>query len=369
MDNDAFLSPDDECLRWIFAHSADAMVVLHDDGSVPRMNRAALEFPGVDVPELLVRRTDRDLASFFERLRSDGQSCAELRLVHPDGGERLVTLDGTRLGSRSIVVLRDVTERRELEQELQQLRRVDAIGQVTASVVHDFNNVLMVISACIAELVATIRDREKTLTLASEVRLATEIATALVGQLLPRVRRPFPRSRRVNLVEVVGELRPLLQRLVGDKVEISLLLDREVGETTVDREALEHALLNLVANARDAMPNGGRLTIGTCNVSLGEDGIVSENVVTGRRYAALSVSDTGAGMSPEVKDRMFERFFTTKDAGQGTGLGLATVRRFAIQSRGCVSAHSAPGQGTTVVLYLPSAAAPSAEVSTPAPPP
>ncbi len=153
---------------------------------------------------------------------------------------------------------------------------------------------------------------------------------------------------------MVVELRPLLERLVGGNVELALALDPELKVTVLDRSLLEHALLNMAVNARAAMPNGGTFTVATRNVTLGDDVVCGDNA-PGGHYVALSVTDTGVGMSREVRERMFERFFTTKGPAQGTGLGLAMVRRFAKQSGGCVAARSEPGQGTTIALYLPTA--------------
>jgi signal transduction histidine kinase len=166
------------------------------------------------------------------------------------------------------------------------------------------------------------------------------------------VRGEATRPETIQLGLVLSAMRPLLERLVGEGIEVFLSLDPDVAGTAVDREAFEHVLLNLVANARDAMPRGGRVSITTFNVKLGGEG--ADASLDGQGYVGITVS--GMGMSAEVRDRIFDPFFTTKGATRGTGLGLAMVHGFARQSGGCVSVHSVPEQGTTILLYLPRAA-------------
>jgi two-component system, cell cycle sensor histidine kinase and response regulator CckA len=361
MEKHDFGSPGDLFFQSIFEHFSDPAVVLDADEGVLLMNRAAREFRGVDLQALFAVGRDNDLASFLGKLRLGEPATIELQVKGADGAVRHFALEGRREGAYRVVFVREVTERRQLDEELQHLRRVESFGYLTASVAHDFNNLLTVIGCTTAVLASEARAHETgagehVLALANEIQSATERATTMVRQLLSRMRRKSSRPEAVNVGEVVVELRPLLERLVGDDVEVSLLLDPELGATVVDRSALEHALLNLAANARDAMPQGGRFTVATCNVSLGEDGVVlGEDLPPNGRYVALTVSDSGVGMSREVRERIFERFFTTKSAAHGSGLGLAMVRRFAVQSGGCVAAHSTPGQGTTIVLYLPRA--------------
>ena len=359
MTSDSFACCDDGWFRCTFEDAPGAIVVLDDHRNSVLLNRVARELRGVDVAKMFTLRSEGELAPFFERLRLRGRSSHNLTVTGADGCVRHFVLEGSGVNWGAIVTIRDVTEHRDLEREVRQLRRLEAIGFLTASVTHDFNNLLMVIGSASAQLANTVQDRPAELELALEIKEAAERATTLVRQLLPRLTSQHAPPEAVNLGAVLTGVRPLLQRLAGDKVEISLLLDHALGETVVDREALEHVVFNLVANARDAMPQGGRVAIGTCNVSLGDDGLVSEAFATGRNYVALSVSDTGVGMSSAIRDRIFEPFFTTKDPAQGTGMGLAMVRQFALQSGGCVFAHSTPGQGTTIVLYLPRAKASS----------
>jgi len=334
----------------IFELSSAALAVLGDDGRVARVNRAALELPGLDVPALLEGRAPgADVSAFRAELQARGRASAAVSITGSDGAVHHVTLEGRG----RVVVVRDTTAVHELEEELRQLRRVESVGYLTASLAHDFNNLLTVIACSTAILAREIHDRDRLFELAQEIQLATERATAMVRQLLARIRRTAAAPAPLDLNQAIVGLSPLLERLVGDGVEVHLALDDEVAHPVVDSDAFEHALLNLVVNARDAMPSGGRLEIATRNVELGEGAPAGVGGGYGARYVALAVTDTGSGMSREVRDRMFDRCFTTKERGRGSGLGLSMVQRFASQSGGCISVHSAPGQGTTIALYFP----------------
>jgi hypothetical protein len=181
-----------------------------------------------------------------------------------------------------------------------------------------------------------------------------------VRQVLTLARREPSRPERVCIATALGEIRNLVERLAGPGIEVEITGDGSDGEVNVDREALERVVLNLVANARDAMPDGGRLTLSTANVVLGEEsgmGTEVEEIETGESYVALTVADTGVGMSIEVREKVLEGPFSTKAPGSGTGLGLSTARRFAAESGGCIAMHSGTGRGTVVALYLPRLAA------------
>jgi two-component system cell cycle sensor histidine kinase/response regulator CckA len=314
------------------------------------MNRAARDFPVVDLAAVLEDpATDTFLESFRSELKARGRATVEVHRADADGRGRYVELKGKRASKGFVVVARDVTERRQLEDELSQLQRGELLGYQAAGVAHDLNNLLSVIVCSSATLALEVGDRAHLLDLVHEIQAATDRGAKMVRQLLSPHRRKAAVRQPVNLNDAIVDMQPLLERIVGPEVELSLALGADVGEATIDREALEHALLNLATNARDAMPRGGCLTIGTREVSLDDE----EMAGLGGQYAAIAVSDTGLGMTREVRERMFDRFFTTKGATQGTGLGLSTVRRFVTESGGCVSVHSYPGQGTTLSLYLP----------------
>jgi CheY-like chemotaxis protein len=243
-------------------------------------------------------------------------------------------------------LFRDATE------EVRQLRRLADLGYLTASVVHDFNNLLTAILCSIELLERDVADRQSPSELARDIRDAAERATGLTRRVLAFLRKEPARPARLDLSASVADLRSLLEMILGRRLRLVLELDRTLGEVFVDREQLDHVLINLVVNARDAMTGDGEVTISTRSVSAPEGS--DPTAAPAPSYVALSVTDTGEGMPPEVRERAFERFFTTK-GGKGTGLGLASAHRFAKQHGGCMSLHSAPGRGTTVVVFLPRA--------------
>jgi CheY-like chemotaxis protein len=220
-------------------------------------------------------------------------------------------------------------------------------------VVHDFNNLLTAILCSIELLERDVANQPSPTELVRDIRDAAERATGLTRRVLAFLRKDPPKPARLDLSASVAELRSLLEMILGRRLRLLLDLDPALGEVFVDREQLDHVLINLVANARDAMTGGGEVTISTRTVPAAEGS--DPGATTAPSYVALSVTDTGEGMAPEVRERAFERFFSTKE-GKGTGLGLASAHRFAKQHGGCVSLHSAPGRGTTVVVFLPRAA-------------
>jgi signal transduction histidine kinase len=241
---------------------------------------------------------------------------------------------------------------RDAGEDLGHLRRLADLGYITASVVHDLNNLLTAILCSIELLERDVADPSRPSVLIRDIRDAAERATGLTRRVLAFLRRDPAQPARLDLSASVAQLRSLLEMILGRRIRLLLDLDPALGEVFVDPEQLDHVLINLVANARDAMAVGGEVTISTRSVPAAEPS--EGGVATAPTYVALSVTDTGEGMAPEVRERAFERFFTTKE-GKGTGLGLASAHRFAKQHGGCVSLHSVPGRGTTVIVFLPRA--------------
>jgi signal transduction histidine kinase len=339
--------------RFMFENGVDPVAVTDAQGEIVVANAAARAIQGVAPgrPFSLPGALETDLTRFRAELRSKGRATSELRLTDTPGSARDVVIDGLVHDGYDVIVVRDVSERRKSEEELRHLRRIDSLGYLTASVVHDFNNLLTPIVCLSALLERGLTTTESASEMVRDVRVAAERAATLVRQLLAFARRDSSRPERVSLTDVAHEVGGLLRRVVGDGIDVALTLDSQLGETIVDREQLEHVILNLAANARDAMPRGGALTIATANVASGD----SDACPDSSEYVALTMTDTGVGMSPEVRERIFERFFTTKEVGAGTGLGLASAHRFVTASGGCITVRSEPGQGTSVVLYLPRA--------------
>jgi signal transduction histidine kinase len=336
--------------RFVFEHACDPIVVFDANGRVVLLNREARRLPSGLVERLFAGDAQRapELALFREEIATRGTAQAELRI---DG--RSIDIRGRVHGSQYALTLRDVTELRRVEGELRSMQRVESIGHLTASLVHDFNNLLTPIaclSTCLEDdLPRGVDARE----MARDIRVAAERAAALARQMMKFVRREPTHVEAVSLSAVVAELQTLIQRVAGSGVKVEIAVAPGAGAAMLDRERLEHVLLNLVANARDAMPSGGRLTLSTAHVSLDKGEADAIEGATAGSYVVLRVSDTGVGMTSEVRERIFESFFTTKDADHGTGLGLASARRFVAQSRGCITVHSQTGRGTTMSLYFP----------------
>ncbi len=272
---------------------------------------------------------------------------------------------------RVVVTARDVTERRRLEQELRQSQKMEAVGQLTGGLAHDFNNLLAAIGGSLEVLRLLLKqgrvaEFDRYLASASA---AVKRAAALTHRLLAFARRQTLDAKPTDLNRLVSDIEELVRGTVGPSVKLEVVAAAGLWSTLVDQNQLESALLNLCINARDAMPDGGRLTIETCNQWLDER-IAREQEVPPGHYLSLCVSDTGTGMPPEVIARAFDPFFTTKPLGQGTGLGLSMVYGFARQSGGQARIYSEMGKGTTVCIFLPrhrtDEQVPAAEPGTPA---
>lgn len=252
-----------------------------------------------------------------------------------------------------VVVLDDVTRRRNMEEELKQLRRTNASALATLGLLHDFNNIVTVL-LCTSGLLVTLDEHSREGSLASDIRDGAKRAAAISRQILNLARGGAASASTVNLNATIATLRGLLARMLGDDVEVHVVLDEELGDTRIDSEQLEYAILNIVSNARDAMPRGGRLTLKTENTEVvgGVDRGSTQEIAEGS-YVTLTVSDTGVGMTEPIRDRAFEPFFTTKAREAGVGLGLSMVRRLVIERGGHLTVETAPGQGTTMRIHLP----------------
>lgn len=264
-----------------------------------------------------------------------------------------------------VAVKRDITKETDLEQQFQAAQRMESIGQLSGGIAHDFNNLIAVIVGNIDLLEEAVSGdvAEKQL---REVRQAAERATDLIRQLLAFSRRQLLLPQVLDLNVVVAETETMLRRVVRENVRIVTRCDRELGRTKADPGQLQQCILNLAVNARDAMPNGGTLTLETQNASLNGHCEPQYGIVPPGDYVLVSVTDNGTGMTPEIQSRIFEPFFTTKPKGQGTGLGLATVYGIVKQSGGYIWVSSEVGKGTAFRIYLPRTnESPQPRVSTP----
>jgi len=283
----------------------------------------------------------------------------EYRFRHQDGSYHWIH-DEARLtrdsAGRPVEVFGswvDITERKALEMQLLQAQKMEAVGQLAGGVAHDFNNVLTAIAGYAELLREDLPSEDARRGDAEEIIRATERAAALTRQLLAFSRRQVLAPRVLDLNTVVASVDNMLRRLIAADVELRTALAPELGAVRADPGQLEQVIMNLVVNARDAMPRGGKLTIETANAELDESYALEHPAVMAGPYVMLAVSDSGVGMDAVTQARIFEPFFTTKEKGKGTGLGLATVYGIVKQSGGNIWLYSEPGRGTTFKIYLP----------------
>ena len=283
---------------------------------------------------------------------------AEYRVIRKDG--RLIWVSDTAVvvegsGSHPLMegIIVDITERKQLETQLQQARRMEAIGRLAGGIAHDFNNLLTIIKGYTELALHRPKISPELQADVERIEDASERASTLVRQLLAFSRRQVLQPRLVDLNSIVLGLDKLLRRLMDEEIQMSTVPGKNIGTIKADPAQMEQVIMNLVVNARDAMPKGGRLTVETANVDL--DAAYASDHVTVKpgRYVMLAVSDTGTGMSPETVAHIFEPFYTTKESGRGTGLGLSTVYGIVKQSGGYVWVYSEAGRGSSFKVYLP----------------
>jgi PAS domain S-box-containing protein len=251
-------------------------------------------------------------------------------------------------------IMRDITGRKRLEEQLLQSQKLESLGQLAGGVAHDFNNLLTIISGYSELILGRVDPNDPVCEPVEQISRAATRAAALTRQLLAFSRRQPSEQKDVVLNDIVGHVEKMLRRLIGADVDLELALEEDAGTIRADPGQIEQIIVNLAINARDAMPGGGKLLIGTSGVYVDEESAHRGMAVAPGRYAQLVVSDTGTGMTGEVRSRIFEPFFTTKERGRGTGLGLSTVYGIVQQSRGSIAVQSAPGEGTTFRLMFPS---------------
>ncbi len=262
------------------------------------------------------------------------------------------------------IFLRPVTDLVETEERLRQAQKMEAVGQLTGGVAHDFNNLLTVIIGNGEILAGTLADKPREQRLSSLILSAAERGADLTQRLLAFSRRQPLDPRATDIGGLLGDVESLLQRTLGEAVDLRTVVTPDLWPAQIDPNQLENAIINLAINGRDAMPDGGRLTIETANVVIDRSYAEGHLEVKPGRYVLIAVSDTGSGMAPEVLERAFEPFFTTKETGRGSGLGLSMIYGFVKQSGGHIKLYSEVGHGTTVKLYLPRAAAePDVEIA------
>jgi PAS domain S-box-containing protein len=366
--------------RGLLEAAPDAMIVVNQDGQIVLLNLQAEKRFGYHRDELVGQQITNIIPKgFAERLITDGRRSAaealaqqigmglELTGRRKDGGEfpielmlsPLVTAEGILVTA----AIRDLTARHAIGEQLRQSQKMEAIGNLTGGMAHDFNNVLGVVVGNLDLQRSQLAPGSEALELAEEALEAALRGAELTRRLLAFARCQPLAPQRVVLNDLILNIVKLLERTLGKRVDIMLDLGRSVWPVVIDPTQLESAITNLATNARDAMPKWGSLTIVTANRSLDDDYASLHAEVAAGDYVMIEVSDTGTGMAPGVMAKIFEPFYTTKEHGKGTGLGLSMVFGFIKQSGGHINVYSEPDAGTTFRLYLPRALETAEEVA------
>jgi PAS domain S-box-containing protein len=280
--------------------------------------------------------------TFHVEWKNGSYACHVEPLRNPDG-----ELEG------AICMALDITDRRQLEEQLRQAQKMEAVGRLAGGIAHDFNNLLMVIQGYADLLTERLPEGDPLRRNAEQIQTASQRATSLTRQLLAFSRKQMLAPKVLNIQSVVADMEKILRRLIGEDIRLESTSAPDLGLVKADRSQIEQVILNLAVNARDAMPDGGRLTIETANVELDATCSHPPAMLSPGKYVMLAVTDNGCGMDAETQAHIFEPFFTTKEKGKGTGLGLATVYGIVKQSGGYVWVYSEPGRGTSFKVYLP----------------
>ncbi len=351
---DAALRRSEAELRAVMAHVPDGLLTVSPSGALVSMNAAAEQIFGVRSEAVLGRPAEDFLPPGFSS--SVGLGSLECEARRADGSLLQLEVSVAEVPDTDpslVVTVRDVTDRRRLEAEVQRTQKMDTVGMLAGGVAHDFNNVLTGIqSAAAMARLELPRDHAAEGDLA-EIERQCQRAAALVRQLLAFARKQPLARRTLSVNEVVLDVESLLRRVIGEHVRFAVELQPDVWNISGDSAQLEQVLMNLCINARDAMPEGGRLTVRTANLTAGSELAARARSVPGKRYVVLSVQDSGTGIHPRTLERIFEPFFTTKAPGRGTGLGLAVVHGIVRQHDGLIEVDSAPGAGSTFSVLLP----------------
>ena len=350
----------------IFETSQDLILVTDTAGNFVQVSPSSMAILGYQPAEMIghsatefIHPDDLDSTRAEMRAARRGRLMRnfETRYVHKDGQAVMLTWMGTwsEPVRRHFFVGRDLTEKHAAEAQIRQAQKMEAVGQLTGGVAHDFNNILTVITGTIGILSDAVADRPPLVAIARMIDDAAERGASLTRHLLAFARKQPLQPRDVDVNALVLETAKLLHPTLGEHIEIAPLLEADAWTALVDPNQLSTAILNLALNARDAMPGSGKLTLETGNVYLDENYASMHSEVTAGNYVMIAVSDTGSGIRAGDLEKVFDPFFTTKEVGKGTGLGLSMVFGFVKQSNGHIKIYSEEGHGTTVKIYLPRA--------------
>ena len=364
----------EELFELISENAADMIAVVNADGTRAYNSPSYERLLGYSPEELRgtvafqqIHPDDRArvVEAAEEAKRSGHGKRVEYRMCHKDGSwvslesTASVIRDSNGQAKKLVIVNRDITERKQLEQQLQMAQKVEAIGRLSGGIAHDFNNILGVIIGYTEAVQKRMRPEDAFREPIDEIQRAAKRAASLTQQLLAFSRKQVLESTILDLNAVIRDMEKMLGSLIGENIELTLALSDSLGTIKADRTQLEQVILNLSVNSRDAMPGRGKLTIETCNRLMDKANPARPAYMQPGSYVLLKVTDTGCGMTREVQAHIFEPFFTTKETGKGTGLGLATVYGVVKQSGGYILVDSEPGKGAAFDIYLPLVEAPA----------
>ncbi|HEY1239371.1 MAG TPA: PAS domain S-box protein [Bryobacteraceae bacterium] len=350
--------------------ASQAIVSIDPNGRIVLANRRAEEIFGYTHDELIGARIEillpesrraahgREREAFFQKPRNRPMGIGmDLAGRRKDGTEFPVEVSLSYLESErgvfAIAFVSDISQRKQLEEQLMQAQKMEAVGRLAGGVAHDFNNMLTVISGYNRMILDELSPLDPLRGYAEEILKAADRAGALTNQLLAFSRRQIIQPRVMNVNAVVGQTEKMLRRLLGEDIQLAFDLSADAGNIRADPNQIAQAIVNLAVNARDAMPTGGRISVETANVHLDENYVRTHIGVQPGDFVMIAMSDTGHGMDAATRQRIFEPFFTTKQQGKGTGLGLATVYGMVKQAGGDIWVYSELGKGTTFKLYFP----------------
>jgi two-component system cell cycle sensor histidine kinase/response regulator CckA len=357
-----------DLLASIVESSEDAIIGMTLEGTIVSWNVGAAHIYGYSLEQIINRPifllfaddAAHTLSKCLEVLRN-GKSIDRSEMAGVTRDRRpidvavtmspLYEANGTIAGASAIA--RDITEHKRLQKELFLAQKMEAIGRLAAGVAHDFNNLLTVVTGYCSMALDQVSEQDPLHEELREIHKAGERAASLTQQLLAFSRKQILQPRVLDLNAIVADMDRMLRRVIGEDVDLVAMLDPQLGHVRADPAQIEQVIVNLVVNARDAMPKGGKLSIETANVDLNDISNWPHLAVSPGAYVMVAISDTGIGMDPETQARIFEPFFTTKNQGTGTGLGLSTVYGIIEQSGGTVFVYSEVGRGTTFKIYLP----------------
>jgi PAS domain S-box-containing protein len=366
------LRESEQMARGIIDAALDGFVQIDESGTVVECNpqaEAILGWPrdaaiGLTFETFIAQADQRqayreNFSRFLQTGRGTSGTRLELEALRRDGKPIRVEVTVTSLRRRRGYLfncfLRDLTEKIAAEEQLRQAQKMEAIGKLTGGIAHDFNNILTVITGTIEILADAVADKPKLAAIARMIDDAAERGAELTQRLLAFARKQPLRPRATDVNALVVDAAKLLRPALGEQIEIEAKLAPDAWTALVDPSQLTTSLLNVAVNARDAMPDGGKLTLETCNTMLDEHYAGANGDVRAGAYVQIAISDTGTGIPVAIRDKVFEPFFTTKDVGKGTGLGLSMVYGFVKQSGGHIKLYSEEGRGATVKIYLPRA--------------